>query len=273
MKRMRWIGYLAIVVLELWLVYQYLQNPGELFSDPWQIFSCVVSLDLILYYGFQCLQMLGWWRKGSDAEENLRSDGDGTRPKKKRTEVILTSLVVIVLVLFFAGHITGNRAGNASRKQTVFASCETMDMQVNGAGKPVGVTIYKSRFPWIIQKTAKCYPKDMSKWWDQTEMEVPETLSVLPDGVNISWYRYYIKNKEQGTTETAEVIAADERTAQALQQEQDELRQAQREMQTAVDEVILKDNSRLVILNYGGGTDAASVEEAVQGFLEPLLKQ
>ena len=79
----------------------------------------------------------------------------------------------------------------------------------------------------------------------------------------------YIKNKEQ---KTAEVIAADERTAQALQQEQDDLRQAQQEMQTAVDEVILKDNSRLVILNYGGGTDAAGVEEAVQGFLEPLLK-
>ena len=32
-------------------------------------------------------------------------------------------------------------------------------------------------------------------------------------------------------------------------------------------------NNRLVILDYGGGTDTSSVEEAVQGFLEPLLKQ
>lgn len=38
-------------------------------------------------------------------------------------------------------------------------------------------------------------------------------------------------------------------------------------------ELILSDNNRLVILDYGGGTDTSSVEEAVQGFLEPLLKQ
>lgn len=41
----------------------------------------------------------------------------------------------------------------------------------------------------------------------------------------------------------------------------------------AHDELILSDNNRLVILDYGGGTDTSSVEEAVQGFLEPLLKQ
>ena len=64
---------------------------------------------------------------------------------------------------------------------------------MDGAGNQVVVTVYKSRFHWIIQQTEKCYPKDMSKWWDVTKLEVPETLSVLPDGVNISWYRYQIK--------------------------------------------------------------------------------
>ena len=76
-------------------------------------------------------------------------------------------------------------------------------------------------------------------------------------------------------TENGAVIAADERTAQELQKEQDTAKAAKEdaaEGNTVLDEVILSDESRLVILDYGGGTDAAGVEEAVQGFLEPLLK-
>lgn len=115
------------------------------------------------------------------------------------------------------------------------------DSHENWMGYLIVVTVYKSRFHWIIQQTEKCYPKDMSKWWEVMKLEVPETLSVLSDGVNISWYRYQIKKAESGTEETGEVIAADERTAQELQKEQDAVRKAE--------------------------------EEPVQGFLEPLLKQ
>ena len=49
--------------------------------------------------------------------------------------------------------------------------------------------------------------------------------------------------------------------------------EAEEAPEIVLDELILSDNNRLVILDYGGGTDASSVEEAVDGFLEPLLKQ
>ena len=58
-----------------------------------------------------------------------------------------------------------------------------------------------------------------------------------------------------------------------LQKEPDAVRKAEEEPEIVLDELILSDNNRLVILDYGGGTDTSSVEEAVQGFLEPLLKQ
>ena len=35
----------------------------------------------------------------------------------------------------------------------------------------------------------------------------------------------------------------------------------------AMDEVILKDKRRLVVLNYGGGTDLARLKEAVDAFM------
>ena len=83
------------------------------------------------------------------------------------------------------------------------------------------------------------------------------------------------ENAENADTKTGEVIAADERTAQELQKEQDAIKAAEAaaaEAYIALDEVILSDENRLVILDYGGGTDADGVEEAVQGFLEPVLK-
>lgn len=72
-----------------------------------------------------------------------------------------------------------------------------------------------------------------------------------PDGVNISWYRYQIKKAESGTEKTGEVIAADERTEQELQKEQDAVRKAEEEPEIVLDELILSDNNRLVILDYG----------------------
>lgn len=187
----------------------------------------------------------------------------------------VTALCMILVPLSGAviDHLCGDEVENENLKQTVFASYQNNDIQVDGAGNQVVVTVYKSRFSWIIRQTEKCYPKHMSKWWDVTELEVPETLSKLPDGVNISWYRYRIRKTESGTEETGEVIAADEKTAQELQKEQDAVQKAEEEAEIVMDELILSDDNRLVILDYGGGTDASSVEEAVQEFLEPMGKQ
>ena len=40
------------------------------------------------------------------------------------------------------------------------------------------------------------------------------------------------------------------------------------EPEPAVDEVILKDKRRLVVLDYGGGTDLDGIKEAVDAFKE-----
>ena len=99
-------------------------------------------------------------------------------------------------------------------------------------------------------------------------------IGILPDGVSISWYRYNIrKEDEKEKTESQEVIAADRKTVEELQKEQNAVPEAEEAPEIVLDELILSDNNRLVILDYGGGTDASSVEKAVDGFLEPLLKQ
>ena len=53
---------------------------------------------------------------------------------------------------------------------------------------------------------------------------------------------------------------------QELQKEPDAVRKAEEEPEIVLDELILSDNNRLVILIMAGGTDTSSVEEAVQGF-------
>lgn len=333
------IFYPLIVVLECWLVYQYFQNPGKLFTDPWTLFSMTLSLVLIFSYGIPYVHLLRWVR---DSERMLKEENhlpvmDLKRQmrSKKRLTILLGVLISVSLVIAFSisirtlvttvtsslillgsaffvlswirehgsgdsredwigylvgvtvlcmilvplsgaviDHLGGDEEIQENWMQTAFASYENNDIQVDGAGHQVVVTVYKSRFPWIIHQTEKCYPKNMSKWWDVTELEVPETLSVLPDGVNISWYRYKIrKENAKEIAASQEVIAADEKTAEKLQEEQDAVRKAEEEPEIVLDELILSDNNRLVILDYGGGTDASSVEEAVQGFLEPLLKQ
>lgn len=186
--------------------------------------------------------------------------------------VTVLCMILVPLAGAVVDRLCGDEETSENRKQTAFASYENNDIQVDGAGNQVVVTVYKSQFPWIIQQTRTCYPKDRSKWWDVTELEVPETLGVLPEGVNVSWYRYQIRKTESGTEETGEVIAADEKTAQELQKEQETAQKEIEEQNIVMDELILSDNNRLVILGYGGGTDAASVEEAVQVFLETLVK-
>ena len=106
---------------------------------------------------------------------------------------------------------------------------------VGNAETPVGITVYESKIPWIIEKTRDQYPKDMEELWDRKEVDPSEMVSTLPDGVDVSWYRYTIRETENSP-------------------------------QTAIDEVMFSDKTRLVILDFGGGTDGKGVEEAIGKF-------
>lgn len=57
--------------------------------------------------------------------------------------------------------------------RAIFASYEEGDFRGKSIDKPIGVTVYTSPIPWIINKTSECYPKDMTRLWEQVEMEVP----------------------------------------------------------------------------------------------------
>lgn len=144
--------------------------------------------------------------------------------------VAVLAMIIVPLRNAITAHFQEEET-DSGKKQTIFASCQTSDFQMSGSGKSVGVTIYTSPIPWIIQKTSKCYPKDLTKYWNQVEQELPAELTELPDGIEVSWYRYLINDDDP-----------------------------------AVDEVILKDRGRLVVLDYGGGTDLEGVEEAVEAF-------
>ena len=99
----------------------------------------------------------------------------------------------------------------------------------------MGMVVYESKIPWIIEKTKRQYPKDLEELWDRKEVDPSEMMSTLPDGVDVSWYRYTIRETENST-------------------------------QTAIDEVMFSDKTRLVILDFGGGTDGKGVEEAIGKF-------
>ena len=75
--------------------------------------------------------------------------------------ISVTVLCMILMPLSGAviDHLCGNEEINENRKQTAFASYQNNDIQVDGAGNQVVVTVYKSRFHWIIQQTEKCYPE------------------------------------------------------------------------------------------------------------------
>lgn len=159
-------------------------------------------------------------------------------------------MIAIPLSNAAADHFLGKEEADTGRKQTIFASYQTGDFRVSSSGKPVGVTIYASPIPWIIYKTSKCYPKDMAELWERVELEVPTELGELPDDVEVFWYRYVFHQEERKNVQ-----------GEAFSEET-------YEGETAVDEVILKDRSRLVVLDYGGGTDPAGVKEAVEMFGE-----
>ncbi len=167
--------------------------------------------------------------------------------------VFVAYMILIPLCNGAATHFFGEEELDTGRKQTIFASYEEGDSSGKSNDKPIGVTVYTSPVPWIINKTSKCYPKDLTRLWDQTEMEVPAEIGTLPDDMEVSWYRYMVR-KDVGRSDTEEKNP--QRDADAY------------EPAPAVDEVVLKDKRRLVVLDYGGGTNEEGIKEAVDAFKE-----
>ena len=157
-------------------------------------------------------------------------------------------MVTIPLCNAAASHFLGEEEADTDKKQTIFASCQNDEFKINGSGTPVGVTIYKSPIPWIIRKTSECYPKDMSDLWDQTEQKLPAEMESLSNGMEVAWYRYMFRKDETNPDPESNASVNKE--------------------EPALDEVILKDKSHLIILDFGGGTDLAGLKEAVAAFEE-----
>ena len=151
-----------------------------------------------------------------------------------------------VLEMPYRPPLLGADEPDTGRKHTVFASYQANDVQMSSSGKSVGVTVYTSPISWIIAKTSKCYPKDMTKWWNQMELELPAELGELPEGTEVSWCRYMVR-KDGAEPVSEENFYQDEPT---------------------LDEVILKDRNRLVVLDYGGGMNLTDMKEAVDVFYQ-----
>ncbi|WP_432628664.1 DUF2812 domain-containing protein [Brotaphodocola sp.] len=173
---------------------------------------CAISLQMFISYLVSVFLLLGivlfmrrWIRKNGSG--NSREDWIGYF-----VGVVVISMIAFPLCNVMIEHFT--RAEKTSQtetglsnfdysneKHTVFASCQTGDMRVNGAGNPVGVMIYKSPIPWVISQTRKNYPKDMTDLWEQREQDLPKTEMFLnlPEDVSVSWCRYTFKNKKYRT--------------------------------------------------------------------------
>ena len=82
-------------------------------------------------------------------------------------------------------------------------------------------------------------------------MEVPAEVGALPEDVEVFWYRYMVrKNGIKSDPEENDI----QRGA------------AKYDPAPAMDEVILKDKRRLVVLNYGGGTILARLKRSSRCF-------
>lgn len=291
--------YPLIGVLECWLVYEYFRNVGATFTDPTRLFSMAVSILLVISYTWSYIRLFHWKRQ---SEQGLKKNGKMpvmdlkkvlSRKKYEKIFLVITlsaaiavsfstsvrslltavfSILIVVGIAVFMRKMvqeygsgdqrddwtsyligvtvfatilipvcggligqSGSGEESARRRSTVFASCWTDNSYVGNAETPVGITVYESKIPWIIEKTRDQYPKDMEELWDRKEVDPSEVMSTLPDGVDVSWYRYTIRGTENST-------------------------------QTAIDEVMLSDKTRLVILDFGGGTDGKGVEEAIGKF-------
>ena len=292
--------YPLIGVLECWLVYEYFKNVGATFTDPARLFSLVVSLLLVISYTWAYIQLSHWKRRSEQAlkkngkmpvmdlkkvlirkkyeklflvimlsvaiavsfstslrnlfatvcsaviivgvalfmRKMIQEYGSGDQREdwiSYRVGVTVLALILIPICGGLIGFSGSGEEANVRRKSTVFASCWKNDFYVSNAETPVGMVVYESKIPWIIEKTKRQYPKDLEELWDRKEVDPSEMMSTLPDGVDVSWYRYTIRETENST-------------------------------QTAIDEVMFSDKTRLVILDFGGGTDGKGVEEAIGKF-------
>ena len=179
----------------------------------------------------------------------LRNNGNGNARDDWMSYAVGVGVLCMILIPLCnaaATHFLGADEPDTGRKHTVFASYQANDVQMSSSGKSVGVTVYTSPISWIIAKTSKCYPKDMTKWWDQMELELPAELGELPEGTEVSWCRYMVR-KDGAERVSEENFYQDEPT---------------------LDEVILKDRNRLVVLDYGGGMNLTDMKEAVDVFYQ-----
>lgn len=78
------------------------------------------------------------------------------------------------------------------------------------------------------------------------ELELPAELGELPEVTEVSWCRYMVR-KDGAEAVSEENFYQDEPT---------------------LDEVILKDRNRLVVLDYGGGMNLTDMKEAVDVFYQ-----
>ena len=109
----------------------------------------------------------------------LRNNGSGNARDDWMSYAVGVGVLCMILIPLCnaaATHFLGADEPDTGRKHTVFASYQANDVQMSSSGKSVGVTVYTSPISWIIAKTSKCYPKDMTKWWDQMELELPAEL-------------------------------------------------------------------------------------------------
>ena len=179
----------------------------------------------------------------------LRNNGNGNARDDWMSYAVGVGVLCMILIPLCnaaATHFLGADEPDTGRKHTVFASYQANDVQMSSSGKSVGVTVYTSPISWIIAKTSKCYPKDMTKWWDQMELELPAELGELPEGTEVSWCRYMVR-KDGAEPVSEENFYQDEPT---------------------LDEVILKDRNRLVVLDYGVGMNLTDMKEAVDVFYQ-----
>ena len=183
----------------------------------------------------------------------LRNNGSGNARDDWMPYAVGVGVLCMILIPLCnaaATHFLGADEPDTGRKHTVFASYQANDVQMSSSGKSVGVTVYTSPISWIIAKTSKCYPKDMTKWWNQMELELPAELGELPEGTEVSWCRYMVR-KDGAEPVSEENFYQDEPT---------------------LDEVILKDRNRLVVLDYGGGMNLSDMKEAVDVFYHSLSR-
>lgn len=115
----------------------------------------------------------------------LRNNGSGNARDDWMSYAVGVGVLCMILIPLCnaaATHFLGADEPDTGRKHTVFASYQANDVQMSSSGKSVGVTVYTSPISWIIAKTSKCYPKDMTKWWIRWNWNFQQSWGNFPRG-------------------------------------------------------------------------------------------